>query len=305
MTGVSPGRETSGHSMVADLLVSLRPDQWTKNLIVFAGLVFGGLLFEPSAVARACGAFGIFCALSSAMYLLNDIGDRSRDQRHPIKARRPIAAGRISPGTALGVAVVLLGAGGMAAFSLGARFGLIALLFVGVLFLYSLALKQVVILDVLTIAIGFVLRAVAGAVVVDVLISRWLLICTLLLALFLGLTKRRQEVGVLGADAALHRPALGRYSPALLDQMVTIVAAATLVSYAVYTSDAETVDKFGTDLLTLTTPFPIYGVLRYLLLVHNQSTGTGPTDILLRDRPLAVCVAGWALSVALIIYRPF
>ena len=155
------------------------------------------------------------------------------------------------------------------------------------------------------IAIGFVLRAVAGAVVVDVPFSQWLLVCTLLLALFLGLTKRRQEVGALGADAKGHRPTLGRYTPQLLDQLVTILAAATLVSYAVYTTSAETVEKFGTELLTLTIPFPIYGLLRYLMLMHDKATGTGPTDILLRDRPLAVCVAGWAVSVAIIIYRPY
>ena len=159
-----------------------------------------------------------------------------------------------------------------------------------------------VILDVIAIAIGFVLRAVAGAVVIDVPISQWLLVCTLLLALFLGLTKRRQEVAALGPDAAQHRGSLDRYSLQLLDQLVTVLAAATLVSYAVYTTGAETVETFGTELLTLTIPFPVYGVLRYLMLVHNDASGTGPTDVLLTDRPLAVCIVGWALTVAVIIY---
>jgi 4-hydroxybenzoate polyprenyltransferase len=171
--------------------------------------------------------------------------------------------------------------------------------------LYSQVLKEVVILDVLAIAFGFVLRAVAGAVVIDVRISQWLLVCTLLGAVFLGLTKRRQEIDALGADAMQHRSTLGRYTPQLLDQLVTVVAASTLVSYAVYTTGADTVEKFGTELLTLTIPFPIYGVLRYLVLVHDKVSGTGPSDILLRDLPLAVCVGGWALSVAIIIYRPF
>ncbi|TDI22676.1 MAG: decaprenyl-phosphate phosphoribosyltransferase [Acidobacteria bacterium] len=305
MTGVSLYGETPGHRLAADLLISLRPDQWTKNLIVFAGLVFGEQLLEPGAVARAGGAFGVFCALSSAMYLVNDVGDRARDRLHPVKRGRPIAAGRVSQATAIGTAGLLIAGGVAAAYLLAPRLALLALIFVGVLILYSRVLRQVVILDVLAIAIGFVLRAVAGAVAVDVPISQWLLVCTLLLAMFLGFSKRRQEVDALGADATQHRPTLGRYTPQLLDQLVTIVAAATLVSYAVYTTGAETVEKFGTELLTLTIPFPIYGVLRYLMLVHDTASGTGPSDILLRDRPLVVCVVGWALSVAIIIYRPF
>ena len=303
MTGVSLRSETLGRSLAADLFVSLRPDQWTKNLFVLAALVFGERLFEWDAVGRAGGAFAVFCALSSAMYLVNDLGDRARDRLHPDKAKRPIAAGRVSPATALGAALLLLVGGGAAAFLLAPRLGLVALVFVGVLLVYSRVLRHVVIIDVLTIAVGFVLRAIAGAVVIDVPISQWLLVCTLLLALFLGLTKRRQEVMVLGSDAMRHRAALGRYTPQILDQMVTIVAAATLVSYAVYASGAETVEKFGTHLLTLTIPFPTYGVLRYLMLVHEGTSGTGPSDILLRDRPLALCVAGWAASVAIIIYR--
>ena len=305
MTGVSLYGETPGHRLAADLLISLRPDQWTKNLIVFAGLVFGEQLLEPGAVARAGGAFGVFCALSSAMYLVNDVGDRARDRLHPVKRGRPIAAGRVSQATAIGTAGLLIAGGVAAAYLLAPRLALLALIFVGVLILYSRVLRQVVILDVLAIAIGFVLRAVAGAVAVEVPISQWLLVCTLLLAMFLGFSKRRQEVDALGADATQHRPTLGRYTPQLLDQLVTVVAAATLVSYAVYTTGAETVEKFGTELLTLTIPFPIYGVLRYLMLVHDTASGTGPSDILLRDRPLVVCVVGWALSVAIIIYRPF
>ena len=254
MPGVSRHGETSGYGLAADLLISLRPDQWTKNLIVFAGLVFGQQLLEPGAVARAGGAFGIFCALSSAMYLVNDVTDRDRDRLHPQKSARPIAAGRVSPALALGVATLLVTGGAVAAFLLDPRLALLTLGFVGVLLLYSLVLRQIVILDVLAIAIGFVIRAVAGAVVIDVHISQWLLVCTRLLALFLGLTKRRQEVTALGTDAVHHRPSLNRYSPQLLDQLVTILAAATLVSYAVYTTGAETIETFGTELLTLDDP---------------------------------------------------
>ena len=201
MTGASLRSETPGRGLAADLVISLRPDQWTKNLLVFAGLVFGEQLLDPGAVARAGGAFGVFCALSSAMYLVNDVGDRARDRLHPVKSARPIAAGRVSPAAALGVAGLLIAGGVVSAFLLEPWLALLALIFVGVLLLYSWVLREVVILDVLAIAIGFVLRAVAGAVVVDVPFSQWLLVCTLLLALFLGLTKRRQEVGALGADA--------------------------------------------------------------------------------------------------------
>ena len=305
MTGVSLHGERSVRGLAADLLISLRPDQWTKNLIVFAGLVFGDQLLEPDAVARAGGAFVIFCALSSAMYLVNDVGDRARDRLHPSKSGRPIAAGRVSSSSALGTAGLLIAGGVASAYLLEPRLALLSSLFVGILILYSRILRQVVILDVLAIAIGFVLRAVAGAVVIGVPISQWLLVCTLLLAMFLGFTKRRQEVGALGADAGRHRHTLDRYTVQLLDQLVTVLAAATLGSYSVYTTGADTVEAFGTELLTLTIPFPIYGVLRYLMLVHGRTTSTGPADVLLRDRPLAVCLALWALSVVIIIYRPY
>ena len=189
MTGVSLHGETLGRGLAADLFISFRPDQWTKNLIVFAGLVFGEQLLEPGAVARAGGAFGIFCALSSAMYLVNDVVDRAGDRLHPVKRGRPIAAGRVSPASALGAAGLLIVGGVASAFLLEPRLALLALCFVGVLLLYSWVLRQAVILDVLAIAIGFVLRAVAGAVVINVSISQWLLVCTLLLALFLALTE--------------------------------------------------------------------------------------------------------------------
>ena len=303
MTDVSPHRETSASNLTADLVTSLRPDQWTKNLIVFAGLVFGGQLMEPTSVFKAAGAFGAFCALSSAMYLVNDLGDRSADRLHPVKAKRPIAAGRISSGVAMGAVVVLLALGLGAGFVLNPMLGGLSLLFVALLTLYSRLLKHVVVLDVLTIAVGFVLRAVAGAVAVGVPSSQWLLVCTLLGALFLGLTKRRQEVDALGEHATEHRPALGRYSVQGLDQMVTIVAGATVLSYAVYTTDPNTIATFGTDLLTLTIPFPVYGVLRYLLIMREHPLAS-PSDLLLRDPGLAWCAVGWSVAVALIIYRP-
>lgn len=287
------------------LLISLRPDQWTKNLFVFAGLLFGQRLADGSALATAFGAFTVFCALSSAMYLVNDVLDQEEDRRHPTKSRRPIAAGIISPGLALGAAVALSLGGLAGAFWLGRDVGLVALGFLLLLGLYSQTLKHIVILDVLAIAIGFVLRAVAGAVAVAVPISQWLLICTLLLALFLGFAKRRHELVLLGEGAAGHRRALAEYSSHLLDQLIAIVAAATVVSYAFYTVEPSTVERFQTDWLTLTLPFPVYGIFRYLYLVHLRDGGGSPSELLLGDRPLLACVALWGIAVGVIIYQPF
>jgi 4-hydroxybenzoate polyprenyltransferase len=296
--GVVPVR----HPVTAFVL-SLRPDQWTKNLIVFAGLIFGERLLEPSAFGVALWAFVVFCGLSSAMYLLNDLADREEDQRHPTKSKRPIAAGQVSTTVARVGAAGLVGVSLGAAFWLQPQFGIVCVAFLALLISYTRFLKRLVILDVLAIAAGFVLRAVGGAVAVDVPISQWLLVCTVLLALFLGLTKRRHEIVLLGTSASDHRLALADYSPQLLDQLITIAASATIVSYALYTAEPTTVENFGTDRLTWTLPFPIYGVFRYLYLVHRHKGGGSPSEMLLRDRPLLACVALWAMAIVLIIYR--
>ena len=297
-----PKGEVPDRPLALNLLISLRPHQWIKNLIVFAGLIFGHELFNPVAVAVAAAAFAIFCALSGAAYLVNDVSDYLVDRQHPLKARRPIAAGALSPTVAL-VAAAVIGALALGvAFWLRPMFGLAATAFMGLLLLYSTLLRHLVILDVLTIATGFVLRAVAGAVAIAVPISQWLLVCTILLALFLALTKRRHEIVVLANDATAHRRILGEYSPYLLDQMIAIVSAATLVSYAIYTINPEAVAKFNTNLLTLTFPFPLYGIFRYLYLVHQKDGGDSPSEMLLNDRPLLVCVALWAAVAVLVIY---
>jgi 4-hydroxybenzoate polyprenyltransferase len=290
-------------SAVLNLLVSLRPNQWTKNFIIFAGLIFGQRLFDPAAVARASGTFAAFCGLSGVVYLINDIVDREQDRWHPVKRSRPIASGALTVRTAITAACIIgsLGLGG--AFWISARLGIVALVYLALLTTYSIFLKHVVILDVLTIAVGFVLRAVAGAVAVGVPISHWLLVCTILLALFLALSKRRHELVLLAEDATGHRPILEEYSPYLLDQMIGVVTASTVVSYMLYTTDPETAARFGTRLLGLTIPLPLYGIFRYLYLVHQRGGGT-PSELLLTDRPLVVCVALWALVVVLIIYRP-
>jgi 4-hydroxybenzoate polyprenyltransferase len=293
-----------GRSVAVNLVLSLRPGQWTKNLLIFAGLLFGKKLFDARAVADALIAFGVFCGLSGIVYLINDIADRQTDRNHPLKAQRPIASGALSVGTAVTAAVVIGAASLGAATLLGKWFTAVALGYVALQALYSGPLKHIVIIDVLTLSIGFVLRAVAGAVAVDVEISHWLLVCTVLLALFIALAKRRHEIVLLAGDAVTHRPILGEYSPYLLDQMIAVVTASTLIAYIFYTVSPETQAKFGTAWLGLTIPFPLYGIFRYLYLVHRREGGGSPADLLLTDRPLLLCVALWALAVAAIIYPP-
>ena len=286
------------------LLASLRPEQWTKNLLVLAGVVFGGRLLEPPAVVAALSAFAIFCALSGAVYLFNDVADRDADRNHPLKRERPIASGQLAPSTAVATGLVL-GAGGVtAAFALNTQFGLVAAAYLAAQVLYSFAVKHVVILDVLVIAGGFVLRAIAGAVAVEVPIGHWLLICTTLLALFLALSKRRHELMLLAGGATDHRPILEEYSPYLLDQMIGVVTSSTLIAYTMYATSADTAARLGTAKLGLTIPFVLYGIFRYLYLVHQKRGGGSPAAMLLTDRPLLGCVALWAASVIVLLYSP-
>jgi 4-hydroxybenzoate polyprenyltransferase len=289
--------------LLFNLLISLRPGQWTKNLFVFGALVFAHKLNDPTAVLKAAVAFGVFCALSGAVYLVNDVLDREQDKRHPLKANRPIASGALDPKTALVAALVVATAALAVAFTLGLPFFATACAYLGLLWAYSAYFKHIVILDVLTIAAGFALRAVAGGAAIAVPVSHWLLVCTTLLALFLALSKRRHELVLLAGQATDHRPTLDDYTPYLLDQMISVVTASTLIAYAFYTISPETTEKFGTTLLSLTIPFPLYGIFRYLYLVHRRDLGGSPAELLVNDRPLLVCVALWALSVILVIYR--
>src|SRR5687767_13003582 len=288
----------------AALVRSMRPEQWTKNVVVFAALIFGRRLFDPAAVGLSLTAFLIFCALSSVVYLLNDVSDREADRQHPLKSRRPIASGELDVSAALMAAGVIGLAALAAALWVRLEFALIAAIYVAMFAAYSRWLKHIVILDVLTIAMGFVLRAAAGAVVISVPISHWLLVCTILLALFLGLSKRRHELTLLAGAATGHRRILEEYNPYLLDQMIGVVTASTLMAYIIYCTSPETTAKFGTDWLVLTIPFPLYGIFRYLYLVHQKGSGS-PSEVLLADRPLIACIALWGLAVIAIIYRPF
>jgi 4-hydroxybenzoate polyprenyltransferase len=298
-------RMPGSRSAAVNLLLSLRPGQWTKNLLVFAALLFAVRLFDLRALLLSFLGFVVFCGLSGVVYLFNDVMDRENDRRHPFKSQRPIAAGALSVRAALVAAGMLAAAAVAGAFALGWRFGLVAVSYLVLQTLYSGPLKHIVIIDVLTLAIGFVLRAIAGAVVINVSISHWLFVCTILLALFIALAKRRHELTLLSDGASSHRPILGEYSAYLLDQMIAVVTASTLIAYIFYTISPETEQKFGTQWLGLTIPFPLYGIFRYLYLVHRREGGGSPADLLLNDRPLLACVTLWVVAVVLIIYHPF
>jgi 4-hydroxybenzoate polyprenyltransferase len=296
-------------TMMRAILVSVRPHQWTKNSVVFLPLVFSKHLFETGPLISAALAFVAFCLLSGTIYLINDIADMERDRLHPVKRLRPIASGALKPRVA-GWTAGLLALGSLA---LASRLGepshfrvtdffLLAATYLLLNLLYSFKLKNVVILDALSVSLCFVLRVAGGGLAIPVPISHWLLICTILWALFLTLCKRRHELTSLNSSASNHRQILSEYSPYLLDQMISVVTASCLTAYAFYTTAAETVDKFQTDRLTWTIPFVLYGIFRYLYLVHQKDKGGSPTDILLTDRPLLIDVALWGLAVVAIVY---
>ncbi|MDX9758771.1 MAG: decaprenyl-phosphate phosphoribosyltransferase [Bacteroidota bacterium] len=284
------------------LIRTMRIRQWTKNVFVLSPLLFSRHLFDTTSLLRSIEAFFLFSLVASAVYVLNDIVDAEVDRSHPVKRHRPIASGALPvPVAVFAVAVIMLLAIGVAVY-VHPGFAAILAAYFGLNFVYSHFLKRMVIIDVMTIAASFVLRIVAGAVVIDVPISEWLLICTSLLALFLGFSKRRHEITVLVEDAHVHRPVLLEYSTYFLDQMISLVTASTLICYILYTVDAETVSKFGSKALLYTTPFVLYGLFRYYYLVHQKQTGGDPTSEFLADAPLLVNVFLWAASVILILY---
>ena len=285
------------------VLASMRPQQWIKNFFLFAALVFSGRLFVEGDFGRTAAGFALFSLAASGMYLVNDIADIGRDRLHPVKRGRPLPSGRLSVGTAAGAAA-LLAAGALAgAWALEPAFGWILLTYVALNLLYSFRLKHMVILDVMTIAAGFVLRVLAGAAIIAVPTSEWLIICTVLLSLFLGFSKRRHELTILEGAADDHRAVLQHYSPYFLDQMIGIVTASTVMSYILYTISDDTVAKFGTKNLLFTVPFVLYGIFRYLYLVHKRDEGGDPTKLALSDRPLLVNVILWIAAASAIIYH--
>lgn len=283
-------------------LRALRPHQWTKNLLVFAALLFSKHLFEAEPFLRTFLAFVAFCGLAGAVYLWNDVADIERDRLHPKKKLRPLAAGELSIRTATLGAITLVVLALSLSFWLDPRLGLCAASYLGLNLAYSFGLKHVVILDVLSISLGFVLRALAGGYAIDVPVTEWLLVLALLLALFLALAKRRHEITSLSEQASSHRAILAEYSPYLIDQMTSVVTASVVTAYAFYTLSPETVHKFGTAKLSWTLPLVLYGIFRYLYLVHQKERGDSPTDMLLTDRPLLATVALWVALVIAIVY---
>ncbi len=286
-----------------DIIALLRPAQWVKNAFVLAPLVFAQRFFEPDEFAHAGAAVLSFCCASSAAYVFNDIVDRHRDRRHPLKRDRPIAAGRVSVRSAAIVGVVALLAGTSLGSLIGESFMAVLGAFCLLQILYSTVLKNIVVVDSVSIAVGFTLRAAAGVVAVDAAMSRWLLVCTFLLALFLALGKRRHESVLLGDDAGSHRDVLGRYSLLLLDQFIGISAVSTTIIYAMYCLSPQVAAKLGTEYLYLTIPFVVFGVFRYLFLVYGREEGGSPTDVLLGDLPLQLGIFGWITTVFLLLYQ--
>jgi 4-hydroxybenzoate polyprenyltransferase len=285
-----------------NLFITLRPQQWVKNFVLFAGLIFSQNLDKPELILKSVAGFALFCLLSSSVYIFNDIMDIESDRRHPLKSSRPIASGRINLSTATLLFVVFALIALVLSFLLNPMFALAALSYFVLNLLYSVYLKNLVIIDVMCIAAGFVIRAVAGAVVIGVEISTWLVVCTILLALFLGFGKRRHELLLLENQATDHRKILSEYSPYFLDQMISVVTASTVIAYAFYTLSLEVETKLGTKHMDLTIPFVLYGVFRYLYLIHQKEGGGSPTRMLLTDKPILANVILWLLAVVLMVY---
>ena len=273
------------------ILISLRPKQWVKNLVVFAGLIFSRNAFNWSLQWKAWITFVTFCAVVGAGYMLNDVLDRGLDRNHPGKKNRPIACGRLGAGSALGAAAGLVVAAVGAGFTVDPLLPFFLCSYMALQLAYTLVLKHVVIVDVLLISAGFILRAVAGAAVIHVTISPWLIICAMLLALFLGLAKRRAELTLLRGEAAGHRRNLEHYSVEIVDQMTGVTASATLVSYASYSFTS-----FESHWMMLTIPFVLYGIFRYLYLVHIRLRGGSPEQVLLTDVPLLINIMLWGFT---------
>ena len=280
----------------------LRVPQWAKNLLTLAPLLFSKNLFEPSAVWKALSAFGVFCLVSSSVYVLNDLLDVRQDRAHPIKRQRPLAAGSLSVGAAWATTVTLLGLVLAGGWLVKSSLGWILLGYWAIHLLYALVLKRLVILDALTVAIGFLLRVVAGAEVIEVAISHWILICTAMLALFLGFIKRRHEWTLLQGQAGSHRGVLAHYNLQFLDMMIAIVTSATLMSYTFYTVSDETVAKFHTEALLFTLPFVFYGVFRCLYLFYQKGEGGDPIQNVLTDLPMVINLVLWVATVVVVLY---
>lgn len=299
---VEPVIEKKDTASIKDFFLCLRPHQWTKNLVIFAALLFARELGDVHKVLLSVGGFFAFCLLSGAVYIVNDVVDLKQDRFHPTKRLRPIAAGRISASFALASGISLYILSLIFSFALGVDFFRVTLLYSLITICYTFYFKKIAILDVMAISVGFVMRAIAGGEVINVPSSFWLLLCTFLLALFLALSKRRHELVFLSEDAIKHRTNLAEYSPYLLDQMIGVVTASTVMAYTLYTVAPETVAKFQTNKLSFTVPFVIFGIFRYLYLIHQKQEGGSPSRHLYRDKPLLISILLWVAACVGIIY---
>lgn len=284
------------------ILISMRPKQWTKNVILFAALVFSQTLFHGQSFLRVLEAFILFTLLSGSVYIFNDLMDIEKDRSHPKKSHRPLASGNLKPINAV-IASILIGITSLVfSFLLNLRFGMVVFSYLILQLAYTFSLKHIIILDVFSVAAGFLLRVLAGAVVIDVPISTWLLVCTMLLALFLSFCKRRHELINLEGEAVNHRKILKEYNPYLLDQMIAVVTASTLISYALYTMSSETIQRLGTTNLKYTIPLVLFGIFRYLYLIHQKDEGGDPESIILKDKPMIFNIFFYVITVGLILY---
>ena len=288
--------------MLNSLIKLARPSQWIKNSLVLAALFFAGVANDSHSLILAFAAAAVFCLLSSSIYALNDLIDCQQDKNHPLKKSRPVASGEISTTTAALFSSLLAAAGLYSAWLINFELLIVAVIFLLLNVLYSVWLKHVVILDVMTIALSFVIRAYAGAVAIEVAASKWMLINTLFLALFLAFGKRRHELVLLDDEASSHRQSLSKYSPYLLDQLISVVTASVVVAYLLYTFSSEVSSKLNTEYLYVTVPFVVYGIFRYLYLIHCEEKGGSPTKVLIGDKPLMLDVILWLATVIIILY---
>jgi 4-hydroxybenzoate polyprenyltransferase len=300
----SPSAALVARGKAAAVAALLRPHQWFKNGVVLAPLVFAHRLLDAHAVALALLAVVACCALSSAAYALNDLHDADADRAHPAKRLRPLASGALAPADALLVLALSTGVGMGVCWAIGPEVAVLGAAYLALQHAYTTVLKRIAILDVIAVATGFILRAYIGGFAIDVDVSPWLVLVTFLLALFLALVRRRQELAVLGPAAESHRVALADYTPALLDQMIGPVVAATLVAYMIYSVSSEVTGRLGTSCFHLTVPFVVFGMFRYLYLVHRRHVGEDPARLLLADGPLLASVLSWASAVLLLLYGP-
>lgn len=288
--------------LVLEIIKSLRIQQWIKNFFVFAPLIFSQNVFNLPLLVKTAFAFILFCILSGAAYILNDIQDLEEDKLHPLKSKRPLASGRLEKTSAFFAFIFLALLGLAGAFLLNFYFFIALLVYFVLQIAYSGWLKHVVIIDVFLIATGYLIRVIAGGLAIEIQLSPWLFICTILIALFLALSKRRHELVLLDKNAEIHRPILKEYTPQLLDQMIAVVTASTVISYCLYTVSTETVAKFGTKNLLFTVPFVLYGIFRYLYLVHQKDEGGSPEALIIKDKPLLVDLFLWISTAMLILY---